>query len=340
MSLTPSTPSFNIKSFWSRPEGKTGALVLVAGVVGGVYGLSLLLPWAILFATDMIHLGILVGALFGSLYVVTNKTFRSIVSNMFQMSMRWTTSLLVAIDPIAILKNNLDKMRDQNEQLSKGLEGCSGAKRQLENSIATNNAAISKSLSMASQSDIMANRESDNLKKQSLLLHKQTYLQDVGRRQKSNANLQKILDQTTRMYTMLTRWQNLAEYNIENTDAEIKNAQEERNSILASYRALGPAQRLIKGDPDQLKMVNQSLEYLAEDNANKLGAMEDFSRYSEKFLSGMDIEQGANAADAEKMLTQYESKLMSAGAAHADATAIPASKASNPIDGDYLDILK
>jgi hypothetical protein len=338
MSMTPSVPNgmATIRSFWQRPEGKTGAVVLVGTGIAGVYGMSLALPWAIAFATDMLHLGILVGGLFVALYIVSNKTFRSIVGNVFRLSMRFMTQQLVEIDPIGILKNNLDKMREQSEELGKGVAGCAGAKTQLENQIANNQKIVRHAQSLADQADLNLNATNDPLQKQRWMLSKNSQLQEIGRRLHSTENFQKILAQTTRMYTMLTRWQQLADFNIENTDAEIKNAEEERKSILASYKALGPAQRLIKGDPEQLKMVNASLEYLAEDNANKLGAMEDFARYSEKFLSGMDLEAGANAADAEKMMTEYENKLLTAGSPQASAVPV----ATKVVQGDYIDYTK
>lgn len=315
MSLTP-TPAFDmktLKTFWERPEGKTGAAVLLASGCAALYGASLLLPWAIAFATDALHLLFLCIAFVGTVGVVTNKTFRSIVGNAFQLTMRWTTGLLIQIDPIGILKNNISQMEERNRELAKGIEGCAGAKKQLENQIASNEMAATHAKSIIVQADKQVEIERDPLRKQRLLLSKQGSLQEIGRRLHSNENLQCILQQTSRLYAMLTRWQNLAEYNIENARGEMQNLDAERKTILASYRAMGPAQRLIKGDPEQLKMVNASLEFLAEDNANKLGAMEDFARYSEKFLSNMDLEQGASAADAEKMLAEYEVKLLTAG---------------------------
>jgi hypothetical protein len=300
-----------VKSFWNRPEGKVGVIVLFTSIIAGLYGLSLALPWMIAFATDMLHLAIEGIALFGVLYTVTNKTFRNICSNVFQMSMRWMTGMVIEIDPIGILKNNLDRMRDRAEGLDKAIAGVNGAKKRLEMQIQTNADSIRHDNALCSQIDSKMQRTQDPLEQQRLILQKKTYLADAGRKMASNERFNKILAQCTKMYQMLTRWQQLAEFNIENTDAEIKNAQAERDTILASYKGLGFARKLIKGDPEELKMVNETLEYLARDNAEKLGAMEDFSRYSEHFLENMDLEQGANADEAEKKLAEYEKKLMS-----------------------------
>jgi hypothetical protein len=351
MSMTPTTPNFSLKSFWKRPEGKTGTAVLLVSTLALVYGGVVFLP--VIFAAvasilqSLFLSALSIVGLITLLYVVTNKTFRNIVSNVFQLSMRWITGVVVELDPIGILRNNLDRMRSKNEELGRGVAGCRGAKTQLERQIATNTESITHARSLIAEVDRKTGLTTDNLVRQSLILRKQAQLQEIGRKMHSNETLDGILKQTTRMYTLLTRWQQLAEFNIENTQAEVDNLAVERKTILASYKALGPAQRLIKGDPEQLKMVNRSLEYLAEDNANKLGAMEDFARYSQKFLDGMDLEQGASASDAEKMLGEFEKRLLSAGSSESvslqrpvDAEAVPVPRGGSrttPVEGDYID---
>lgn len=314
MSTTP-VPDFKagLKSFWQRPEGKTGAAILLATALAGVYGLSLILPWLIAFTTDIVHLAILGVGLFAIVYTVTNKTFRSIVSNSFQLVMRWTTGLLIQIDPIGILENTLDQMQDNLRKLGTAVGSCNGAKTSVEQQINKNNGIINKARSIVAEADSKLRNTKDPLTTQRIQLSRSMQLQEIGRRMGSNDKLQSILAQTTRLYSMLTRWQQLGDFNVENTRAEIDNAKANRTTILAAYKGMSLARKLIAGDPEQLKMMNADLEFLAQDNAMKLGEMEDFARYSEHFLTTMDLEQGAAASDAEKMLQQYETKLLSAG---------------------------
>lgn len=346
MSLTPTIPNLSLKSFWQRPEGKTGTIILLATAIAGIYGVSLMLPWLILLLSNTLTAAALGVALFALLYIVTNKTFRSIVGNTFRLGMRWMTGLLVEIDPIGILENTRDKMNENNEKLSKAVEGTRGAKQLVQSEIQKNTIAIQRATSIKEQAEREAAKTTSPLLVQRLALQKTMELQEIGRKLKSNEKLSAILTQTSKLYDMLTRWQQLAEFNVDNMSAEIDNAKAERKTILQAYAGLGFAQKIIKGDPEQLKMMNASLEYLAQDNAMKLGAMEDFARYSEKYLTQMDLEQGASAADAEKMLSEYETKLLSAGS---PATIVPAvftqpetvnvPRASKVIEPDYLDSL-
>jgi hypothetical protein len=63
MGLSPVTPNFtqNLqnytpKSFWKRPEGPFGMVVLAAMIVAaGAYGLYVILPFLITLLTDTLH---------------------------------------------------------------------------------------------------------------------------------------------------------------------------------------------------------------------------------------------------------------------------------------------
>jgi hypothetical protein len=316
MSLTPTTPDFNtkLKTFWQRPEGKAGMVVLLASAIAAVYGVGLILPWLILLLSNTIYAAVLAVVLFGLLYTVTNRTFRSIVGNGFRLVMRWTTGMLIEIDPIGILENTRDKMSENNQKLSEAVSRTRGAKQLVQSQITKNQNAIDHATSLKNEAEREMASEIDPLRKQRDALGRSMQLLEIGRRLKSNEKLATILTQTSKLYDMMTRWQQLAEFNVDNMSAEITNAKAERKTILEAYAGLGFAKKLIQGDPEQMKMLNASLEYLQEDNASKLGAMEDFARYSEKYLSQMDLEQGASAADAEKMLSEYETKLLGAGA--------------------------
>lgn len=353
MSLTPTTPSFDaqtIKSFWNRPEGKTGILVILASVIAGVYGVSLILPWLILMLQNTIYAAFLTVALFGVVYTVTNKTFRSIIKNLFQLSMRWTTGLLVELDPIGIQKNYLDEMKLQKAKLDQGVEGCAGSKQGLETNIQNNVAAIKQNEGRVEVIDKRANNPNrTQIDRTKDGYDRDRFMNDIGRKITSNKNLQKTLDMTNGLYTMLQEMQQLSDYNIENLTAQIDNDQQERNAILESYKALSPAQKLIKGQPEQLAIFNASREYVARDNARMLGAMKNFSVISEKYVRGMEIDQSAAAAEAEKALAEMKQtmKLADGGSEKvpmymgvAQAEPVPARRISGGAGVDYLKLDK
>jgi hypothetical protein len=320
MSITSVTPNLpTIKNFWQKREGKLGKGFLAGAAIAAFFAVYLIKDIILATLSTLVQAGLLgiallvIGAvLFALYYVLTNPTFKCIMSNIFQSSMRWLAKAAMG-DDIDVLLNNVERMKDAKVKLDTGLEGSAGAKTRLERKIAENEQAIQKDRSKLLEVDkqIAANR--DQLRATTLALTRQTILQDAGRRNDSNSRLKSVLAVATKCYNILVRWQQLAEFQIDNTEQQVSMLKDERDTLLKAFAGMSLAQRIIKGDPEQLKLVNAALEHLAEDNANKLGAIEDFSRYSEKLLANMDIEQGAMAGDAEQMLAQFEQKLLTAG---------------------------
>lgn len=344
MSLTPSLPNMQkLKSFWERPEGKVGAAVLGIGAAAIGYKFYVALPDILEHAidfTELVYVGLF---LVGTGFVVLDKGFRNTLKNIFQITMRAFTSIVITIDPIGILENTVDDMKENNEKLGDAVEKTAGSKREVQDQMAKNTEAINHANSIKKQAEIFLKAERDPLKVQRFELSRKAQLQEADRRLAANQNLQVLLDQTNKMYGMLVRYQQLAEYNIQNTEAEVNNAKEQKKVIDRAYSGLKFAKKIFKGDSEQQKAFNQSLELLAESNSMKVGAMEDFYRYSEKYLDQMDLEQAAGATDAEAKLAEYENKLLEAGSIETVPASMPMNNAvpvsrstSKPLDGEYI----
>src|SRR5208337_432691 len=109
-SLSSSISNFSPKSFWNKPEGKPGMILMAAVAAAGAYGLYLALPFLIALVTNMLYLGLLVGALVGLIALVMNGTVQALAKNIFQSICRGIAMVYTEIDPIGILKNQLDDM--------------------------------------------------------------------------------------------------------------------------------------------------------------------------------------------------------------------------------------
>ncbi len=117
MSITPSTPTTlgeDIKSFWSRPEGKTGMIVIAIAAAAAVYGWAQIVPFIVSMLADTLHMVYLAAILAGVLFVI----FSSRTHLMFRLIMRWITGLIIDIDPIGILKDHLSQMRKRRDVMS------------------------------------------------------------------------------------------------------------------------------------------------------------------------------------------------------------------------------
>lgn len=347
MSLTPQTPDFQnglqvAKNFWSKPEGKVGMVVLGLAALGIIGGVTLALPAILAFISvvlaSTVELFALLAVLGFMLFLATNKKVHLLVRNCFQLSMRWATSLVIETDPIGILRNYIEEMKLKKQQLDTSISSVAGAKKSLETNISGKKTDIGHQKSLISQVDSqllplkrqlgsMDPNNQDSMELQlkigRLELNKQGFAQKSGMEMDSVTKLSTILDQTNRIYNGLRRWSQLADYQIDTTTQKVDMLAEERKTVLASAKALGAAQSILKGDPAQLALIDQTLEYLADDTANKLGAMDDFDKYSQKYLDTMDIEKGASASDALAKIAEFEAKLKAPELTSTPITMIP-----------------
>ncbi|MBP9198221.1 MAG: hypothetical protein KBF35_11165, partial [Saprospiraceae bacterium] len=93
------------KSFWSRPEGVTGALFLAALIFGVGYFTITSLAALIAFASTTMGALISLLVLGTIVFMALDGKTRALVSYMYKSAMRWITGLFVQIDPIGILKS-------------------------------------------------------------------------------------------------------------------------------------------------------------------------------------------------------------------------------------------
>jgi hypothetical protein len=156
------------------------------------------------------------------------------------------------------------------------------------------------------------------------------------------------------MLSTFQHWSQIADSKIQRTENKVAFLAEQRKMILDAKATLGVGQRLLRGSPEQLRMVDMALEYLEDDTSRTLGEIREFSRYTDKLLSDEQIESGAAADEAASRFAEFNQKLLTAGNQPAGADMIqipgmsttqPASIPSNPRDarkggGDYGNMFK
>jgi hypothetical protein len=340
MSLSPVTPNFSQslqgytpKSFWKRPEGPFGMVVLVALIVGGCVGLYVILPFLITLLTNTLYLIALAAVLFAILWLAFNPTFRTAVRNLFQYSVRWFASWVVETDPIGILRNNLDDMKKEKADLDQTLQRFAGSCERLQRSIAAKNDEINTLGHKAAKAEQMAAAAADPMEKERLMLERQTFLEKAGMLMQGVKQLQALEEQTSKMLTTFQHWSQIADSKIQRTENKVGFLAEQRKMILDAKATLGVGQRLLRGNPEQLKMVDMALDYLEEDTSRTLGEIREFSRYTDKLLTDDQIESGAAADEASAKFAEFNQKLLTAGnqPAGADMIGIPGVAAPEPL---------
>src|ERR1700690_3557041 len=360
MSLSPITPSFtqNLqgytpKSFWKRPEGPFGMVGLAAMIVGAGVGLYIRLPFLITLLQNTLYAVGLTAALIAVLWLAFNPTFRAAIKNLFQSTVRWFASWVVETDPIGILRNNLDDMKKAKYSLDQTLQRFAGSDERLRRSIAAKSDEINGLGRKAAKAEQMANAATDPMERERLSLERQTFLEQAGMLMQGVKQLQALEAQTSKMLKTFQHWSQIADSKIQRTENKVNFLAEQRKMILDAKATLGVGQQLLRGNPEQLKMVDMALDYLEDDTQRTLGETREFSRYTDKLLTDDQIESGAMADEAAGKFAEFNQKLLTAGnqPAGADMIQIPGMSAPDPVatprtpasgksSGDYDNMFK
>jgi hypothetical protein len=104
------------RSFWSRPEGILG-LVVLAGLAGtGLFYFNEIVKFLIEVATNTLHLAFLLGALGVLVFLVTSRDIRTGLFFLFKTLMRKLTGVVIQLDPIAILKIYISDLKNKRQK--------------------------------------------------------------------------------------------------------------------------------------------------------------------------------------------------------------------------------
>lgn len=306
--------SGSTKSFWSRPEGKVGAVFLIGLVGGGLLAFwGAILPWLITMVSSTLTLIYLCAILAGIIFLVTNKTIHQRVALIFRLAMRWLTGLIINIDPIGILKDHIRQMKLRAENLDEQISNVSGQIRHLKETIKRNADEADKGLRLADQAKKMSTTASDVLQQQRMAAQMNIKARHSGRLQQANVGYQTLQVKLTSVYDLLSKWKINIDYFIEDTEDQVAQAEMTKKTVDSGFSALRSAMAIIKGNTDENEIYNNTLERLAEDADRKLGEIEDFQRIAQNVMDGIDVENGAAQQQALDQLSQYETKMLTSG---------------------------
>ncbi len=286
---------FKKKSFWSRPEGVTGGLILGGIIAGGSYLLYKFLPILIGLLSNTLYLAgmlIILGAL---IYIALDPKARTLIWYMYKSSMRWITSLFVKIDPIGILKSYVEDLKDNLGKMNKQITKLRSQMHLLKEQIYNNSKQINTSLDQAKQAQ--------QVQQESVMVLKS---RQAGRLKESNFKLEDLYRKMEILYKVLNRMYENSEIMAEDISDQVKIKGQERAAIHASHSAMRSAMSVISGDKDQRALFDEALEAMADDVSLKVGEMEQFMELSENFMSSVDLQNGVFEEEGIKMLEQWE----------------------------------
>ena len=296
MAETPFNPApTKPKSFWKRPEGVTGTVVLLGLLAGGGFLLYKALPTLIALASNMLTLVLMLLALGAIIYMVLDPKMRALVGYAYKSIMRWITGLFVTIDPIGILKNYVDDLEDNLSKMSTQIGNLKGQIRKLTTMVEENTKEINQNMLIASKA-----KELGQENQMILASRKAARLKEV------NAKYDELRGKMDILYRVLSKMYQNSEVLLEDTRDQVKIKEEERKAIRASHGAMRSAMSVLSGDKDKRAMFDMALENIADDVAAKVGEMERFMELSSNFMNGVDLQNGVFEEEGARMLEKWE----------------------------------
>ncbi len=283
------------KSFWKKPEGVLGAIVLGGLVIGTGILVSSVFGALASFAASPIGLGVSLLVLGAIIFLAIDKKSRTLISYMYKSAMRWITGLFIEMDPIAILRGYVDDLKSNLRKMNRQVTQLRGQMHMLKEQMLNNQKEIQSNLEMASKA-----RDNDQQKAMILGSRK------AARLQESNAKLANLYQRMEVMYRVLFKMHENSEIMMEDIVDQVEVKEQERKAIRASHGAMKSAMSIISGDSDKRRMFDEALEAIADDVSQKVGEMEQFMDMSEGFMNSIDLQNGVFEEKGLQMLEEWE----------------------------------
>lgn len=283
------------KSFWKKPEGKTGMVGLAALVAGAGILLYKLLPFLITLTTNLLTFSFLLLAFGALVYVVLDKKVRNLVFFFYKSFMRWLTGLFIQLDPIGILKSYIDDLKKNLSNMNKQLAVVKSQMQRLKLLMEENQKNIENNLKLASKA-----KETD---KTAVMILKS---RKAGRLKESNLRYDELYKKLELLYRVLLKMYENSEIMLEDIEDQIFVKEKERTAIRASHSAMKSAMNIIAGNSDKREMFDLALEAIADDVSLKIGEMERFMEMSSSFVQSIDLQNGIFEEEGLELLEKWE----------------------------------
>lgn len=293
-SLTPISMDKKV-SPWEKPGGTLGMIVAGLAIGGGCIVLYKILPFLISLTTNLLTLTLLVLALAGIGFLITNKRFRQTCSMLYFMLMRKITGLIIEIDPIAIVENKVKEMKKKILDIERQMGSLNGLNKQNERKIEE------KKRQLQHEIDRLNEYNKNNKRAEAGVAERQAVrLQSAIERQI------KRLEDSKKWYEILKSLKHAAELTVLDTENEVNDRKEEFESIKAQHKAFSSIMSIMKGDPDQMEDFTRAMDFMAYDITQKLGEMSNVIDETGGLLSQFAIEEGVASKRADELLQRYE----------------------------------
>ena len=280
-----------LRSYWNRPGGKFG---VIAGLGAAIAIGYFVIPILTKVVWNAVNFGIALAAAGILIYCLTHRTLRLSLYYFYEWLMRKLVGLVIQLDPFIIAEDYIRDMEEQREKLYKQTTEVEGQKEKIVLKISEKERELNKLMSTAQVA-----------KEKNMMPELGNATRQIGRIHEYIKQLSPIRDNLGRIGDYLTGIHKNSKYLIEDARNELELKKDLYRSVTSGNKALTSALKIFKGDPEKKLLVEQSMEYLKDDIANKLANMKKAISYSADFMRSIDLDNATYEKDGLRMLEQY-----------------------------------
>jgi len=283
------------RSFWERKEGIFGMGITALITFGVAYGAWMLLPFIIIMLTNTIQTIFLAIALFLMVAVLSNGTFHAIAWHTFKSVTRFIASLFVTVDPVGIVKNHIESLKDKRDDMQAHVKDLRVNAKSLMSTISSSKQEIDDTLRMAKKAEQEGNAAEFRLR-----------TRKAGRRQNSVAGLQELYNKMEYLLRILEKIYMNSGYKIEDLEDDVNIKIKEFEASKGARSAISSALYLLKGDSKRDELFELSMDHMADQVDLMLGELDDMMFVTNEISASIDLENGMYEDKGFELLKQLE----------------------------------
>jgi len=288
-----------LKSFWQRPEGKTGkwfVMPILVGLLG--WAAYALFPILTTIAWNTVNLIISGAVLFFLIAFITNGKVQATISYMFQALCRGFASIAVELNPIAILEGHIEDLNKKQTKVEVQITALKAQLSKLKSKIEERKSRYNQDIERASIARKNGKPE----------VEVRLYAQNAESSNEYIKKLEVLFNKITVLYEVLKKMKYYSGIMIERTKNIVEIKKDERESISKGYSAMSAAMDIIRGDGDKKALFDQAMQFVVDDNAFKVGEMERMLEASTDFINSVDLDNAIFEERGMKMLEEFDKK--------------------------------
>lgn len=201
--------------------------------------------------------------------------------------------VVIQLDPFIIAEDHIKDMVEEREKMKEETARLDGQKE-----------ALSMKIQEREQQLLDARDRAEAARKAGNSIALGAAAREMQRWQEFIDRLKPLRDNLDAVGAHLNRIYDNSKYLIDDAKGELEMKRDLYKSVTQGNKALSSALRLFNGDPEKRMLVEQSMEFLKDDIAQKLANMKQSIRLTNEIVEGIDLENATYEEKGMRLLAQ------------------------------------